>query len=174
MTVARATAYFGVACLLAAWVATAAGLFTRTVVIEQPRAVSTSGSESLGAAVQAQGLRLRAHMSAAPRPLDPVRNPFAFAVQRTVIPDAAVPRAAAGATPPAAVPEPPLELVGVAEQTTAKGVVRTAMITADGPELFMLVEGDSLGGRYRVKSVGADVVELTDLVTGELRRLALR
>jgi hypothetical protein len=172
MTIARATAYFGAACLLAAWAASASWLFTRPVVIEQPRAVPTSGTESLGAVVQEQGLRLRAHLSAAPRPLDPVRNPFAFAVQRTVIPEAATPRSAASAPP--AVPEPLLELVGVAEQQTPKGVVRTAMITADGPELFMLVEGDSLGGRYRVKSVGADTVELTDLVTGANRRLALR
>jgi hypothetical protein len=48
------------------------------------------------------------------------------------------------------------------------------MITADSDELFMLIEGDTLGGRYRVKSVGADVVELTDLVTTATRRLALR
>ena len=40
------------------------------------------------------------------------------------------------------------------------------MITADSDELFMLIDGDTLGGRYRVKSIGADAVELIDLVTG--------
>ncbi len=39
------------------------------------------------------------------------------------------------------------------------------MITADSDELFMLIEGETLGGRYRVKTVGPDLVELTDLVT---------
>jgi hypothetical protein len=48
------------------------------------------------------------------------------------------------------------------------------MITADSNELFMLVEGDVLGGRYKVKEVGADAVELTDLVTNAIRQLTLR
>jgi hypothetical protein len=38
----------------------------------------------------------------------------------------------------------------------------------------MLTEGETLGGRYRVKTIGEDAVELTDLVTGASRRLALR
>jgi hypothetical protein len=38
----------------------------------------------------------------------------------------------------------------------------------------MLVEGDTLGARYRVKSVAAEAVELTDLVTAATRRLTLR
>ena len=44
----------------------------------------------------------------------------------------------------------------------------------DSDELFMLVEGDTLGGRYRVKAIAAETVELTDLVTGATRRLTLR
>jgi hypothetical protein len=40
--------------------------------------------------------------------------------------------------------------------------------------LFMLIEGETLGGRYRVKTVGPDLVELTDLVTAGTRRLTLR
>ena len=48
--------------------------------------------------------------------------------------------------------EPPLQLVGVAERETPAGTVRTAMITADSDELFMLIDGDTFGGRYRVKT----------------------
>ena len=48
------------------------------------------------------------------------------------------------------------------------------MITADSDELFMLIEGDTLGERYRVKAVGPEVVELIDLVTTATRRLTLR
>ena len=70
--------------------------------------------------------------------------------------------------------EPPLHLVGIAERETPAGVIRTALITADSDELFMMLEGEMLGGRYRVKAVFPDAVELTDLVTDTPRRLSLR
>jgi hypothetical protein len=70
--------------------------------------------------------------------------------------------------------EPPLQLIGVAEQTVAGVLVRTAVITADSDEPLMVVAGETLGARYRVTAVGADAVELSDLVTGATRRLALR
>jgi hypothetical protein len=38
----------------------------------------------------------------------------------------------------------------------------------------MVVAGETVGARYRVTAVGADAVELSDLVTGATRRLALR
>jgi hypothetical protein len=77
-----------------------------------------------------------------------------------------------GAPPP--VPEPPLSLIGVAEQQTPTGPARTAIVTADSDEIYMLKEGDVLGARYRVKAVGPDSLELTDLVTGAVRHLVLR
>jgi hypothetical protein len=77
-------------------------------------------------------------------------------------------------TAPALPPEPPLQLAGVAEQETDGVTVRTAMITADSDELFMLTVGASLGGRYKVTAISSDAVELSDLVTGGTRRLALR
>jgi hypothetical protein len=70
--------------------------------------------------------------------------------------------------------EPALELIGVAEDQTAQGLVRTAIVTALTDELFLVKEGETIAGRYRVKTVGNDAVELTDLVTGTSRRLALR
>ena len=39
---------------------------------------------------------------------------------------------------------------------------------------WMLTDGEELAGRYRVSAIGADAVELTDLVTGAMRRLALK
>jgi hypothetical protein len=48
------------------------------------------------------------------------------------------------------------------------------MITADSDELFMLSEGETLGGRYRVTAISETGVELIDLVTGASRRLVLR
>lgn len=68
----------------------------------------------------------------------------------------------------------PLALLGVAEQHTALGLVRTAMVGGLDGELYMAAEGQEVAGRYRVVSVGADVVELKNLVTGASRRLALK
>ena len=48
------------------------------------------------------------------------------------------------------------------------------MISAPGDQLFMVTEGQELAGRYRVSAVGADAVELQDVVSGATRRLALR
>jgi hypothetical protein len=38
----------------------------------------------------------------------------------------------------------------------------------------MASEGDAVGERYRVKKIGADAVELEDVVSKAYRRLALR
>jgi hypothetical protein len=175
MTFTRASAYVGLASVLVSWLAGAAGLsVTSSAPPQTPRRSDTATTQALADEIQTQASRLRGRLAAAPVPHEPIRNPFAFAPRR-----AAVVRGTSGTTvKPAAVAmpvgEPPLQLAGVAERETPTGTVRTAMITADSDELFMLVDGDTLGGRYRVKSVGADVVELIDLVTGATRRLAMR
>ena len=65
-------------------------------------------------------------------------------------------------------------MIGVAENETANGLARTAIISALSGELFLVKEGETLAARYRVGSVSADAVELNDLLTGTVRRLALR
>jgi hypothetical protein len=67
----------------------------------------------------------------------------------------------------------PLKLSGIAEDEMPDGVVRTAIISGLG-QLFLVKEGDSFADRYRVLRVSSDVVELTDLVDGNVLRLALR
>jgi len=172
----RAAAYIALALVLAAWFASASGISTRsTPEVEQPPPVPTAGTATLAADVQAQAKRLRDRMESPPSPQQPLRNPFEFA-PREPRRQRAASSTAPSLVPPgsAAIPEPPLTLVGVAEQQTPAGVVRTAMITADSDELFMLAEGDVLGGRYRVKTVASDSAELTDLVSGSIRLLSLR
>lgn len=175
MTPARAAAYFGSATLLGAWLASAAAVSMRQPPPpETPQPVRTSGTETLAADVEAQAVRLKERLAAAPVPQAPARNPFAFASREP-------PRVRRAAAPiehdvpavPALPPEPPLDLIGIAEQQTESGVVRTAMITA-GEELFLLTEGQALGPRYKVSAVSADAVELTDSITGAVRRLGLR
>jgi Tfp pilus assembly protein PilP len=64
--------------------------------------------------------------------------------------------------------------MGVAEETTPSGPRRTAVIGGDGDTIYMVGEGDAVGERYRVTKIGADAIELEDVVTKAYRRLALR
>jgi hypothetical protein len=137
--------------------------------------VETSGTTNLAAEVQAQAQRLRSRLAKAPRPVEPVRNPFTFA------PKESAPRSSRSpVTLPAVVEapllpaEPAIELVGVAENKTEKGLERTAIVSTLSGDLFLVKEGESLAGRYKVKAVGADAIELTDILSGDTRRLALR
>jgi hypothetical protein len=75
---------------------------------------------------------------------------------------------------PAQPPQPALVLMGIAEETTASGPRRTAIIGGDGDAIFMVAEGESVAGRYKVTKIGADAVELEDQTTKAFRRIALR
>ena len=70
--------------------------------------------------------------------------------------------------------EPAIELVGVAEDLLEGKTVRTGIIATLSGETFLVKEGESIVGRYRVNSVSADAVVLSDLLTGAERRLTLR
>jgi hypothetical protein len=175
MTPKRTAAYLGGASLLAAWLASAAGLVSREPLVQDtPQPVQTAGTETLAADVQAQTERLRHRLASAPAPQEPSRNPFAFA-QR---PDPLARRAARApepaTPPPTLVAEPPLTLIGIAETQTPDGIVRTAMITTAAGELITVTRGEAVIGRYRVDVVDADAVVLSDVSNGAVRRLALR
>jgi hypothetical protein len=175
MTVKRAAFYSGGTLLLIAWLASAASL-SRETSDEQPpsRPVETSGTASLAAEVQAQTLKLKNRLATAPVPQKPARNPFVFAARPVVAERLArVPQPDAVPVVPV-LAEPAIELIGVAENKTAAGVARTAIISALSGELFLVKEGDTVASRYRVAGVGADAVELIDLASGAARRLALR
>lgn len=175
MTPKRTAAYLGGASLLAAWLASAAGLVSREPAIQETaQPVQTAGTETLAADVQAQTERLRQRLAAAPAPQEPFRNPFAFSTR----PEAPARPSARSAEPPAPPPplmsEPPLILIGIAESQTPEGLARTAMIATAAAELITVTRGEAVVGRYRVDVVEADAVVLSDLSTGALRRLALR
>jgi hypothetical protein len=176
MAPARAAAYLGGATLLIAWLASAAAV---SRVRPAPRAEQRPSDlvqlDAVAADVQSQAVRLRTRLAAAPAPDSPRRNPFMFAMREPIVRASAAPRVPA-LTPTAPTTEPDLvmELVGIAEQKTDAGLKRTAMIGAPGDQLFMVSEGEEVSGRYRVSAVGADAVELKDLLTGSTRRLALR
>ena len=141
-----------------------------------PRADRAAGPQALAAEVSAQAARLRDRMAQAPAPGANARNPFSFAARPTASAPAAVVHAAV-ADEPAPVftaPLPPLTLMGIAEESTPAGPRRTAVIGGEGDALYMVREGDAVGDRYRVTKIGADAVELEDVLTKGYRRLALR
>jgi hypothetical protein len=174
MTPARAAAYFGCATVLGAWLASAAGIGEQSrYPSSEPQPVQSTGTETLAEDVQAQAIRLREHLATAPTPQRPSRNPFAFAPRPAAGRAAAAPRVTAPPEP-VVFPEPLLQLVGIAADQTPEGAVRTAIITAEGGEMLMVKAGDSIGARYKVESIGADTVELTDLTSRSIRRLTLR
>ncbi|PYQ78815.1 MAG: hypothetical protein DMG01_10530 [Acidobacteria bacterium] len=82
------------------------------------------------------------------------------------------PKAALVEAPPPMI-APSLKLVGLAEDDGPDGAVRSAIISGDG-ELFIVKVGDSVTARYVVTTIGADVVELTDVTDHTIRRLPLR
>jgi hypothetical protein len=177
MTAKRAAGYCGGALLLLAWLSSAGGLMRQTNDAPAPRQpVETDGTTRLADEVQAQADRLRSRLAVAPAPQEPFRNPFAFA-SRTLPErrDSSARVEGETAAPDLGPPlEPAIELIGVAETESPKGVVRTAIISALDGELFLVKEGETIAARYRVGPVAAGAVELNDLLTGAVRRLALR
>lgn len=144
---------------------------------ERTQPSRAAGPEAIAAEVGAQASRLQTRMSQAPTPEQNPRNPFSFgAVPRAARSAMPIVHAAVADEPPAApMPQiPALTLMGIAEETTAAGPRRTAVIGGAGDTLFMVGEGDAVGDRYTVKKIGADAVELEDVVTKAYRRLALR
>jgi hypothetical protein len=175
MSAKRAAGYCGGALLLLAWLSSAYGLMRQTPETPATASAETSGTTTLAAEVQAQTLRLKSRLAAAPAPHEPFRNPFSFATRRE--PERRdAPASAAELPAPAIGPplEPAIELMGVAASESPAGVVRTAIISALDGELFLVKEGESIASRYRVGPVSADAVELYDLLTGAVRRLTLR
>jgi hypothetical protein len=111
-----------------------------------------------------QEARLREHPGRVPlRPTG--RNPFRFGKSSTPAAPAQEP-AASTTAPPAvtSVPQPSLFLSGI---FTDKGK-RSAIITGDA-QLYVVKEGESVAGRYRVVTVDSDAVTLKDDAGTETR-----
>jgi hypothetical protein len=71
-------------------------------------------------------------------------------------------------------PPLPLTLMGIAENPGADGPVRTAVLGGSGDEIYVVTVGQTIAARYSVTAIGADAIELKDLSTGGLRRLAMK
>ena len=139
-----------------------------------------AGPAALASEVSAQAARLQARMAQAPVPDPSPRNPFAFGAParpaRAENNSGMVRAAVANDAPPAVyvAPLPRLTLMGIAEEAGAAGPKRTAVIGGDGDAIHIVMEGEPVGTRYKVTKIGADAVELEDLLTKGYRRIALR
>ena len=193
MTNGRVAALAVGAALLGAWLSSAAG----TIAPSPASPPGPLGPAEVPAqhAVPAQPRwdlerevdRLSARLERVPRPRSPARNPFTFQRQ-TPQPGAAAAGATAGApglapglapapsipgiaTAPAAM-HPPVTLAGIAVERTPDGPRQTAVLSLGG-RVFLVRTGDDVAGRYQVRAVTHDTVNLLDLESRDTLRLTL-
>lgn len=169
----RRIAWFGVWSLaVASWFSAASTPDVHAPSPVSERVEPTPDLDRTAAVMQAEVARLHSRLAPSSSPVHS-RDLFHFAdraprpTARTVAPVVA--------DMPVAVPAPArpmLQLIGVAEDETAAGTVRTAIVSGLG-ELFLVKVGDVVSGRYRVEQVAADAVELVDTTTDASTTLAL-
>jgi len=175
--------------VLAAWFSSAAS----TVSVEPGLPARDSGADGPGiggaSAVAVMRLehevsRLSARLESVPRPSAPGRNPFMLAVPQNLVSelgrfDQANGRPVSGDVTVGDIarsvrrPSPTVSLFGMAVEDTAVGQRKTAMLSVGGRVVFATI-GDEFAGRYQVRSVTADTVELFDTQLGTSMRLTLR
>jgi hypothetical protein len=137
--------------------------------IERARPVELQGAE-LAAEIARLQERLRPTTTpSASRNLFRFSAPGPRAIETSpVAPDVAPPPARVMAPSP-----PRLTLVGLAEDVTDAGPVRTAIISGFG-DIFLVKVGDRIASRYRVTSVASDGAGLIDETDGATLHLSLK
>ena len=158
---------------LATWLAAAATSGNRDRV-ERP-VVGRAPIDTQGDVLAGEISRLHDRLRPTVAPRQPSRNLLTFSPRQTPVPSLP-PHTAVTAVPEDVAPRPALpslKLSGIAEDVTASGVVRTAIISAQG-QVFLVKEGESVMARYRVAKISSDVVELSDATDGSSLRLALK
>lgn len=134
-----------------------------------------SGMNGAPAADRVQRRALDVHLEALsePRPERTAtgRNPFRFGDRAAGRPPTRVEPAArqVRARPRAASP-PPLRLIGVVDAPASAGPIA---VLADDAGVFQGRVGDTVAGRYRIVRIGADTVEVEQLVAGGQQVLML-
>ena len=174
MNVKRTATIVVVGAALAAWLAAAATSGQRELA-PRPDARSAT-ADARGETLAAEVARLQERLHPTVEPREPGRNLFQFTTVRVQRPAPSTPKAALSEAAPVAplAPAPlPFKLIGVAEDASPAGPVRTAIVSAPG-QLLLVKEGQNVTLRYRVVKISADVVELEDLGDHTTLRLALK
>jgi hypothetical protein len=140
--------------------------------VQRPAAAVEITAEDLNT----QATKLREHLNGQLSPSK--RNPFRFGSAKSVashVGNSAGARSSATAVAsatPVAPPPPNYTLAGIAERNAPEGRKRTAVISGEG-QLYLVTEGQVVGGRYTVVRIDAEAVLLRDQ-TGTDLTLALR
>lgn len=170
--------------LVLAWLAAAAdrqAAAPRAAADHAPAAHARA--EHLAQDIRDQERRLRSQLDSAPQPTMSGRNPFTFD-DRTPGGSRSAPLQVASVAPAleavmaAATPDPPLlTLSGIAEDPAGAdnpALPRRVAVLSGYGDVFLARIGETIASRYEVTAIGADAVELKDLITGTTIRLGLR
>jgi hypothetical protein len=173
MTLSRVSGGLTIVALLAVWLAAATVGNRGSYGGPASHSAVTARMELVSSGLTVETTHLGDHQY--PAPVRPSRNPFQFgsrpaAVARSArLPEVLPPAISEPQLPP----RPEFKLAGIAEDPSARGPVRTAVISGMG-QVFLVKEGDQVTARFRVARIAADAVELIDSSDGSSLRLALR
>ena len=178
----RVAALTGGAALLAAWLSSAAGTVRSVPATGSLVGVGVAPAQTVTPAparldVEREVERLASRLENAPRPRHPSRNPFTLRARtRTTSPPPSTAVAAPGPAPAVAAGlpagPPAVSLAGIGAERRSYGRRRTAILSADG-RVFLARIGDEVMGRFQVRAVTDDAVELLDLRDRTPLRLTL-
>ena len=169
----RRIAWLGVTSIaVASWFSAASTPdLRRSALLE--RAPSTRELDRSAATLQSEVARLHDRIAPTATP-SRARDLFRFAGR--------APHRVTGEAPPATAqtaeapvetpPRPTLQLIGVAEDESADGTVRTAIVAGLG-DLYLVKPGDVVAGQYLVERVTSDAVQLTDTSSSASTTLTL-
>jgi hypothetical protein len=157
---------------VAAWVLASAG--EAPALPDAPDMRQAQADAERAAVVEASVARLRARLADMPARPEGTRNPFRFEGR------ARAARAHAAETVvndvqevPAAPARPELRLIGMAEDLRDGLTERTAIVSGLN-QVYLVKEGEQIAMRFLVTRIGADAVEVEDLVDGTPLTLGLR
>ena len=169
----RRIAWLGVTSIaVASWFSAASTPDLRTPSLVE-RASSTRELDRSAATMQSEVARLHNRMAPTATPSHS-RDLFRFAgrAPRPTTGASQRPAAQTAEAPVETPSKPTLQLIGVAEDESAEGMVRTAIVAGLG-DLFLVKQGDIVAGQYLVERVTADAVQLTDTSTSASTTLTL-
>jgi hypothetical protein len=172
---ARRAAWFGVSLVaVASWFSAASTPDVRPPSVRLTEPDGPSALDRSAAALQSEVTRLHERLGPTATPARS-RDLFRFSTRKPVRPVRLdTPAAAVAPVEPAPVePAPRLQLIGVAEDPSPDGVVRTAIVSGLG-DVFLVKPGETIAGQFRVEQVSADAVQLISTTTAASITLALR
>jgi len=170
---ARRVVWFGVSLLaVASWFSSASTPSVSGPHLPQPTPAPLALDRS-AAAMQSEVARLHERLAPLAQPLHS-RDLFRFNERRLERPAPPAPVETSEQPEPVKTPaQPVLQLIGIAEDESPDGTVRTAIVSGLG-DVYLVKAGEVVAGQFRVERVSADAVLLTDTTTAATTILALR